>query len=231
MCASSAQQAARSSRRCRADRAAVVVAELAPRQTSNNSSSVPMPPGQGDERVRRLRHLQLAFVHRVDDAQLLQAAMAQLARHQPCAGSRPAPWPPAASAASATTPHQAGAAAAVDEAPAALADRAAQALRGLREARVVAGARAAVDGDGEHHAERSSGYCGQRGRRAAARRPRRCRTGRRARTGVADAAAPPARRAPPRRPGRAEVPARPRWSGAAADARPAAGRIHTQEAR
>jgi hypothetical protein len=121
-----------------------VVAELLPRPRLEQLLQRAEAAGQRHEGVSGLGHLQLALVHGVDDAQLLDAAMAQLARdeaarddaqHLAAGGQRGV----------GDLAHQAGMAAAVDEAMAALAEGGTERAGGLGVARVGAAARAAID--------------------------------------------------------------------------------------
>jgi hypothetical protein len=49
---------------------------------SNSSSSVPRPPGEGDEAVRELRHRGFALVHRAHDTQVGERVVRHFAVHQ-----------------------------------------------------------------------------------------------------------------------------------------------------
>ena len=90
---------------------------------------MPQPPGQSDEAVRELGHRRLALVHRLDDAQVVQPAVADLLLDE-VPRDHPGDVAAGRERGVGDRPHQADRAAAVDEAEAAADERGRQVARG-----------------------------------------------------------------------------------------------------
>ena len=124
----------------------VVIAELAPRPDLEQLLEGADAAGQRQERIASLGHHHLALVHRLDDVQLGQAAVAEFAAHEGF-GDHADRGGTGGERRVGDHAHQAGAPAAVDKLPAAVADFGADRSCGFGVGRQLAGARAAIHAD------------------------------------------------------------------------------------